>query len=1106
MPLHYARGMSELIADRFMASGRSHVDLARGAPVGLRLIAAGTAKQQAVWSERCATLSRLRHPLLNTLVDYGAADRYQLFEAYDIALPLKGDGTPASRLIRHAARFLEEHAVPLQPDLAKRVLREIAHGPGLRGRPLGIVLQPRRTLDAIAEVLRDAAPGGVVTIDVQGEAGSGLGTIWALAARTARLEGYVPVAARALERRPWLGDALLSRHVALFVERGAGQAVHVSLAAFIARLGAASSRRHVLIKFGRPDPRDQRALSVDRMGGTALQAMLYRDREEGPWPDDVLGGIQAADGRPGAMVEWLRAIPLERSIRTAAFVRESSPDYVISTATPRQLLEHRRMSSVLRHAPARAERMAERGRHAAAIRLLDRAARVLDGRARPEEAARCALALGWIFRNRGRSAEALRQFERARTLMSEGTIGIRATIAVGIVWTDEARLMDAEALLRSALSAAVLLEGREEEREASAALGRCLLWQERIEEAGAVLHPMLARDAPVSAWALAARIRLASGAIENAGQAASKALDCASASKASRDLAAASRAITLVRGAAGDLSGAYQAARQGLAAAAAGHLPLASLRLRAAWLLAYRCRVAHSATPAGLPHSRTEVSSEAVRARTHLQSALARPLPQLLRRQLEAACQSELGHSSASRVADGTMADLRQLLEATQSAPNDQAALQAVAESLLKRLRATTVVVVAARDPRAVVHAGRPWGSDHAISLRAMAANAGVRSPVVPWECAAPIKYGGETIGAIACRWSAGTVVDLDFAAGSCSAAGLASAASLRGLADRVSITHHDSGWEDLLGTSPSATELRHAILNATRAPFPVLILGESGSGKELVARAIHRLSPRRHRRLCTINCAAISDELIEAELFGHTRGAFTGALTERAGLFEEADGGTLFLDEVGELSGRAQAKLLRVLQDGEVRRVGENMPRRVDTRVVAATNRLLEQEVESGRFRADLRFRLDVIRIAVPPLRDRATDIPALVAHFWEDAAARVGSRATLAPETVAALTRYDWPGNVRELQNAVASLAVHGPRRGRITPGTLPHQVARATATEHASFEAAREAFERRYVRAALARAGGHRSRAARALGVSRQGLAKMLRRLGLENERLE
>jgi transcriptional regulator with GAF, ATPase, and Fis domain len=294
---------------------------------------------------------------------------------------------------------------------------------------------------------------------------------------------------------------------------------------------------------------------------------------------------------------------------------------------------------------------------------------------------------------------------------------------------------------------------------------------------------------------------------------------------------------------------------------------------------------------------------------------------------------------------------------------------------------------------------------------------------------------------------------------------------------------------------------LRDAVARAARAPFPVLIEGESGSGKELVARAIHRLGPRRDRRFSAVNCAALTEDLLEAELFGHARGAFTGAAAERAGIFEEADGGTVFLDEVGELSPRAQAKLLRVLQEGEVRRVGENLPRRVDVRIVAATNRRLEEEVSAGRFRADLRFRLDVVRLSVPPLRDRVADIALLATHFWSDASQRVGSQATLSGEALAALSRYDWPGNVRELQNVIAWMAVHSPRRGRIGVVGLPEHIARSRSSPAATLDAAREEFERCFIRAALATAQGRRARAADALGVTRQGLSKMMRRLRIE-----
>jgi transcriptional regulator with PAS, ATPase and Fis domain len=306
---------------------------------------------------------------------------------------------------------------------------------------------------------------------------------------------------------------------------------------------------------------------------------------------------------------------------------------------------------------------------------------------------------------------------------------------------------------------------------------------------------------------------------------------------------------------------------------------------------------------------------------------------------------------------------------------------------------------------------------------------------------------------------------------------------------------------DEWFGPSETAERVRDAIRRAAAAPYPVLVDGESGSGKELVARAIHARGIRRARPFCAINCAALTDDLVEAELFGHARGAFTGAATERAGLFEEADQGTLFLDEVGELSLRAQAKLLRVLQEGEVRRVGENVARRVDVRVVAATNRVLEQEVHAGRFRADLRFRLDVIRISIPPLRERIEDLPWLVERIWSDVAARVGSRAVLGPDMVAALARYDWPGNVRELQNVLASLAVHAPRRGRVPTARLPARIASEAGRAAIGFDEARLDFERRFVRAALARAGGHRGSAASQLGVSRQGLIKMLKRLGIE-----
>jgi transcriptional regulator with PAS, ATPase and Fis domain len=308
----------------------------------------------------------------------------------------------------------------------------------------------------------------------------------------------------------------------------------------------------------------------------------------------------------------------------------------------------------------------------------------------------------------------------------------------------------------------------------------------------------------------------------------------------------------------------------------------------------------------------------------------------------------------------------------------------------------------------------------------------------------------------------------------------------------------------ELIGIGPVTNELRKAVLQAARAPFNVLIEGESGVGKELVSRAIHHLSVRRERRFCDINCAALPDELFETECFGHAKGAFTGAVSERAGLFEEASGGTLFLDEVADLSLRAQAKLLRAVQQQEVRRVGESFGRAVDVRFVSAANRQMAGEIEAGRFRADLLYRLDVIHIRIAPLRERPEDIPVLAEHLWRQATERIGSSAVLTPGAMAALTRYAWPGNVRELQNVMAALAVAAAPRGRVQAALLPPVISAASGVSAGRLGPARDQFERRFIELALARVAGNRTRTAQALGLTRQGLLKSMARLGLSPPR--
>ncbi|MGE5178519.1 MAG: sigma-54 interaction domain-containing protein [Bacteroidota bacterium] len=307
-----------------------------------------------------------------------------------------------------------------------------------------------------------------------------------------------------------------------------------------------------------------------------------------------------------------------------------------------------------------------------------------------------------------------------------------------------------------------------------------------------------------------------------------------------------------------------------------------------------------------------------------------------------------------------------------------------------------------------------------------------------------------------------------------------------------------------LVGSSPALRALCERIEAHARSSATVLIRGETGSGKELVARAVHRRSSRADRPFVPHNFASIPDTLIESELFGHARGAFTGAHSDRPGLFELADGGTLFLDEIGDASPSVQSRLLRVLQEKEVRRLGDGRARRVDARVVAATHRDLAADVRAGRFRADLYYRLHVLALPVPPLRARREDVPALAAHVLERLARRDGLAVRgVHPDALERLAAHDWPGNVRELE-AVLLRAAHAAGPG----GVLGLAGVAAELGEGALFVRERSAtlrgrtlaYEAELIRTALDAHRGNRSLAARALGLTRQGLWKKMRRLGV------
>jgi len=312
----------------------------------------------------------------------------------------------------------------------------------------------------------------------------------------------------------------------------------------------------------------------------------------------------------------------------------------------------------------------------------------------------------------------------------------------------------------------------------------------------------------------------------------------------------------------------------------------------------------------------------------------------------------------------------------------------------------------------------------------------------------------------------------------------------------------------ELTGNSESIVELKETISLVAPTNAWILIMGENGTGKELVSRSIHRQSKRSQKPFVEVNCAAIPEELIESELFGHEKGAFTGATEKKRGKFELAHEGTIFLDEVADMSLKAQAKVLRILQEKKYERVGGAKLIATDVRVLAATNKDLEKEMEEGRFRQDLFYRLNVIPLRVPPLRDRKEDIPLLVKRFLKEFSAKEGEpEKTITPEALAILMRYDWPGNVRELKNIVERLIIM--TAGNLieahdTPPFMKKELAVSTEIAEPvldSYRSARMAFEKQYIAAKLKECDGNISRTAEVIGLERSNLHRKIRAYGLD-----
>ena len=1112
-----------LLASRFVAldDGMS-LDLATGGRVWIERRVLDTIAR-ALWPPLMSRLWGLWHPALAPCVDFGFVNAHEWFEAYAMGPP---DATGSfSAHARSLTAFLRAHDVvcglkPLgsgrpSPGLIPTLPSEPAlETTGTIGPGFGMRLVTRSLDTHLQTALDDRGFRGPRVWSLDAAAGSGWRTSWRHLARHARLAGYVPVHAAVLEsavrredgrQTSWLalleGFSLLVRH-----ERREWQLPdRQGLARLLVRLGGAESTSAVvldIVRRGRPHPAAHRleALTADE-----LASALWVSPGCGPTHWLRARTIATSvNGLPGAFVTRVATrLGLRADTPT---VHERAPVYVVTASTnPGADIDP---AGIL----AKARTLAAAGRTASAQRHVQRAAWACARRNAHLGCARLLVEASRLAALRGDLRQSRRWWREACRIAPAPHVNslVEGVAEVAEQWIRQAALVDAECLLQSAMGAARVLDVAPRPRLLPL-LVTALCWQGRWHDA--FRHGTSERGTFEPQVVLAriwARLELGdtTGAMTDRNRAVSL---CPVA-----DAATAQLRIDVVCGAldalrlAADPHGEPPVARTSLADDDRVLVPAEGLVRRRAPL---------PATLVGQLRALTRHDvARLVRARARLvlalASARAADLPQIeddvarvvRGTNARALLAGESVVSAWPAPSDGEkqpmLDDLVAVLRACQAHDDPRAALPGLCHLLQTRLHASAVLVAGATAHGTVTLAR--VGHDDLTDVAQRAAQLG--QPVVACasgatDCAVAVGLGQAVVGALACHWA---MPDSRLDPGQralLEAAAIAVAPTVRLAVELAGRPAPRAETSSLLGVSQPIAEVRLAVEAASRVPFTVLVEGESGSGKELVAREIHRLGPRKARSFCAVNCAALTDDLCEAELFGHARGAFTGAVGERAGLFEDADGGTLFLDEVSELSARAQAKLLRAIQEGEIRRLGETRSRRVDVRLIAATNRPLADAVAAGAFRADLRYRLDVVHITLPPLRERPDDVPQLAQHFWERATERVGSHARLAPETLAALARYDWPGNVRELQNALAALSVYAPRHGVVRVSALPAAITGGASVGVVTLEQARRLADERVVRAALAQAGGHRGRAASALGLTRQGLAKLVDRLHLE-----